>query len=82
MYPSPLSPDQLYQKMIRVYRPLQLSVDNAVAATGIWRNILMGSRPERTVDLERLRELINMDVNHLKRRKQLGMLSVGVSHPV
>ena len=78
MYPSP---DHLMQKMVRLHRPMQLPIDNSVAAAGIWRNILMGSRAERSLDLERLRDLINTEVKNLKQRKQLGKLSVGMSRP-
>ncbi|KAG6829480.1 hypothetical protein H0H92_004361 [Tricholoma furcatifolium] len=73
-YPSP---DHLEQKMVRLHRPAQLPIDNSVAAAGIWRNILMGSRGERSLDLERLRDLINTEVNNLRQRKILGRLSVG-----
>ncbi|RDB16930.1 hypothetical protein Hypma_002398 [Hypsizygus marmoreus] len=73
-YPSP---DRLEQKMVRLHRPLQLPIDNSVAAAGIWRNILMGSRGERSLDLERLRDLINTEVKNLRQRKLLGRLSVG-----
>ncbi|KAF9527379.1 hypothetical protein CPB83DRAFT_768808 [Crepidotus variabilis] len=78
MYPSP---DHLVQKMVRLHRPLQLPIDNSVAAAGIWRNILMGSRAERSLDLERLRDLINTEVKNLKQRKQLGKLSIGSPRP-
>ncbi|KDR75025.1 hypothetical protein GALMADRAFT_268571 [Galerina marginata CBS 339.88] len=78
MYPSP---DHLVQKMVRLHRPLQLPIDNSVAAAGIWRNVLMGSRAERSVDLERLRDLINTEVKNLKQRKQLGKLSIGGPRP-
>ncbi|KIM45431.1 hypothetical protein M413DRAFT_66595 [Hebeloma cylindrosporum] len=78
MYPSP---DHLVQKMVRLHRPLQLAIDNSVAAAGIWRNVLMGSRAERSVDLERLRDLINTEVKNLKQRKQLGKLSIGAPRP-
>jgi hypothetical protein len=64
------------QKTIRLHRPLQLPIDNSVSAAGVWRNILMGSRPERSLDLERLRDLINTEVKNLRQRKQLGKLSV------
>ena len=74
-YPNP---DNLVQKMVRLHRPLQLPIDNSVAAAGIWRNVLMGSRAERSLDLERLRDLINTEVKNLKQRKQLGKLSIGV----
>ncbi|KAL5523853.1 hypothetical protein ACEPAG_8026 [Sanghuangporus baumii] len=73
MYPSP---DNLMQKMVRLHRPMQLSIDNSVAAAGIWRNLLMGSRAERPVDLERLRDLINTEVKNLRQRKEQGKLSV------
>lgn len=73
-YPSP---DHLEQKMVRLHRPLQLPIDNSVAAAGIWRNILMGSRGERSLDLERLRDLINTEVRNLRQRKLLGRLSMG-----
>ena len=76
MYPSP---DRLIQKMVRLHRPMQLPIDNSVAAAGIWRNILMGSRAERSSDLERLRDLINTEVKNLKQRKYLGKLSVGMT---
>lgn len=78
MYPSP---DHLMQKMVRLHRPLQLPIDNSVAAAGIWRNVLMGSRAERSVDLERLRDLINTEVKNLKQRKQLGKLSINAPRP-
>ena len=41
----------------------------------------MGSRAERSVDLERLRDLINTEVKNLKQRKQLGKLSIGAPRP-
>ncbi|KAI0081913.1 hypothetical protein K474DRAFT_1655795 [Panus rudis PR-1116 ss-1] len=74
IYPSP---DHLMQKMVRLHRPMQLSIDNSVAAAGIWRNLLMGSRAERSLDLERLRDLINTEVKNLRQRKQMGKLSIG-----
>lgn len=74
-YPSP---ESLVQKMIRLHRPMQLGIDNSVAAAGIWRNLLMGSRAERSLDLERLRDLINTEVKNLRQRKQLGKLSIAV----
>ena len=67
--------------MVRLHRPLQLAIDNSVAAAGIWRNVLMGSRAERSLDLERLRDLINTEVKNLKQRKQLGKLTIGGSRP-
>lgn len=76
MYPSP---DHLMQKMVRLHRPLQLPIDNSVAAAGIWRNLLMGSRAERPVDLERLRDLINTEVKNLRQRKEQGKLSVAAA---
>ncbi|KAF9010684.1 hypothetical protein BDQ17DRAFT_1346684 [Cyathus striatus] len=78
IYPSP---DHLVQKMVRLHRPMQLPIDNSVAAAGIWRNILMGSRAERSLDLERLRDLINTEVKNLRQRKQMGKLSVGIPRP-
>jgi len=69
------------QKMVRLHRPMQLPIDNSVAAAGIWRNILMGSRAERSLDLERLRDLINTEVKNLRQRKQLGKLSVNPPRP-
>ncbi|KAF9447943.1 hypothetical protein P691DRAFT_760330 [Macrolepiota fuliginosa MF-IS2] len=77
-YPSP---ESLVQKMIRLHRPMQLGIDNSVAAAGIWRNLLMGSRAERSLDLERLRDLINTEVKNLRQRKQLGKLSAGGPRP-
>lgn len=35
----------------------------------------MGSRAERSLDLERLRDLINTEVKNLRQRKLLGKLS-------
>ena len=78
-YPSP---ERLMQKTIRLHRPLQLPIDNSVSAAGVWRNILMGSRPERSLDLERLRDLINTEVKNLRQRKQLGKLSIGPGRQV
>ncbi|KAF9482263.1 hypothetical protein BDN70DRAFT_829667 [Pholiota conissans] len=77
-YPNP---DHLVQKMVRLHRPMQAPIDNSVAAAGIWRNVLMGSRAERSVDLERLRDLINTEVKNLKQRKMLGKLSIGAPKP-
>lgn len=37
----------------------------------------MGSRAERSLDLERLRDLINTEVKNLRQRKQMGKLSIG-----
>ena len=37
----------------------------------------MGSRGERSLDLERLRDLMNTEVKNLRQRKLLGRLSVG-----
>ncbi|KAJ7346592.1 hypothetical protein DFH08DRAFT_868677 [Mycena albidolilacea] len=79
IYPSP---DHLMQKMVRLHRPLQLGIDNSVAACGLWRNILMGSRAERSLDLERLRDLINTEVKNLRQKKQIGKLSIGAPRPV
>lgn len=78
IYPSP---DHLMQKMVRLHRPMQLGIDNSVAAAGIWRNLLMGSRAERSLDLERLRDLINTEVKNLRQRKQMGKLSIGAPRP-
>ncbi|THV05067.1 hypothetical protein K435DRAFT_745865 [Dendrothele bispora CBS 962.96] len=78
IYPSP---DHLMQKMVRLHRPMQLPIDNSVAAAGIWRNILMGSRAERSLDLERLRDLINTEVKNLRQRKHLGKLSINAPRP-
>jgi hypothetical protein len=66
----------MIQKLVRLHRPMQLPIDNSVAAAGIWRNLLMGSKAERSLDLERLRDLINQEVKNLRQRKQLGKLSV------
>ncbi|KAJ3550559.1 hypothetical protein NM688_g5051 [Phlebia brevispora] len=73
IYPSP---ERLLQKMVRLHRPMQLAIDNSVAAAGIWRNLLMGSRAERSLDLERLRDLINQEVKNLRQRKLMGKLTV------
>ncbi|KAL6310462.1 hypothetical protein BKA93DRAFT_17945 [Sparassis latifolia] len=78
IYPSP---DHLMQKMVRLHRPLQLPIDNSVAAAGIWRNLLMGSRAERSLDLERLRDLMNTEVKNLRQRKVMGKLSIGSPKP-
>jgi hypothetical protein len=69
------------QKMVRLHRPMQLGIDNSVAAAGIWRNLLMGSRAERSLDLERLRDLIHTEVKNLKLRKEQGKLSIGGPRP-
>ncbi|RDX55166.1 hypothetical protein OH76DRAFT_872077 [Lentinus brumalis] len=78
IYPSP---DHLMQKMVRLHRPMQLPIENSVAAAGIWRNLLMGSRAERSLDLERLRDLISTEVKNLRQRKIMGKLSIGGSRP-
>jgi len=68
----------LTQKVFRLHRPMQLGIDNSVAAGGIWRNLLMGSRAERSLDLERLRDLIHTEVKNLRQRKIQGKLSLNV----
>ncbi|KAI1794171.1 hypothetical protein LXA43DRAFT_162214 [Ganoderma leucocontextum] len=78
IYPSP---DHLMQKMVRLHRPMQLPIENSVAAAGIWRNLLMGSRAERSLDLERLRDLISTEVKNLRQRKIMGKLSIGAPRP-
>jgi len=70
-YPSP---DHVMQKMVRLHRPMQLGIDNSVAAAGIWRNLLVDSRAERSLDLERLRDLIDFEVKILRSRKLSGKL--------
>ena len=65
----------MLQKLVRLHRPMQLPFDNSVVAAGIWRNLLIGSRAERSVDLERLRESIHTEVEHLRQRKSMGKLS-------
>lgn len=77
-YPSP---DHLMQKMVRLHRPMQLGIDNSVAAAGIWRNLLMGSRAERNLDLARLRDLISTETANLRQRKLLGKLTIGAPRP-
>ncbi|KAG6334216.1 hypothetical protein ID866_4874 [Astraeus odoratus] len=75
------NPDHLMQKMVRLHRPMQLNIDNSVAAAGIWRNVLMGSRAERSLDLERLRDLVNTEVKNLRQRKLQGKLSISSPRP-
>lgn len=41
----------------------------------------MGSRAERSLDLERLRDLINTEVKNLRQRKSMGKLSIGSLKP-
>lgn len=69
------------QKMVRLHRPMQLPIDNSVSAAGIWRNILMGSRAERGLDLERLRDLVNTEVKNLRQRKLMGKLAIPPLRP-
>lgn len=73
MYPQP---DNLVQKIIRIDRPMQPAADHSVGAAAIWRNLIMGSKAERSVDLVRLRDLINSEVKSLISRKDMGRLSV------
>lgn len=73
IYPSP---DHLMQKMVRLHRPLQSPIDNSVAAAGIFRNVLLGSRAERSLDLERLRDLINTEVRNIRQRKAMGKMTI------
>lgn len=55
---------------------MQLRISSSVSAAGIMRNILMSSRAERSLDLERLRDLINTEVKNLRQRKIQGKLSL------
>ena len=57
--------------------PGSIVPSNSVAAAGIWRNLLLGPRAERSVDLERLRELIYTEVKNLRQRELMDKLTVG-----
>lgn len=69
------------QKIVRLHRPLQRAKDNSLAAAGIWRNLLLGSRGERELDLIRLRDLINTEIMAIFQRKLFGKLSISSSRP-
>jgi hypothetical protein len=72
-------PEGIAQRILKINRPLQLLVDNSVGAAGIWRNLLMGTKPERLVELDRLRDLVSQEVKTLRQRKEMGKLSVNKS---
>ncbi|CAE6444542.1 unnamed protein product [Rhizoctonia solani] len=80
-WPHPSYPpaEDLFQKMVRINRPLQLLIDCSVAAAAVWRNLLMGSKAERSVDLERMRDMISTEVQSLKKRKEMGRLTISNS---
>ena len=61
-----------HAKDVRLHRPMQLNNSNSVSAAGIWCNVLMGSRAERSLDLERLHDLIHTEVKNLRQRKLQG----------
>ena len=42
----------------------------------------MGSRAERNVDLNLLRDLVKTDVKNLRQRKMMGKLSIGEPKPM
>jgi hypothetical protein len=65
--------------MIRLHRPLQLQIDNSLSAAAIWRNLIMGSKADRLVDLERLRDLVRQEVKSIRGKKEQGKLSLGLS---
>jgi hypothetical protein len=67
----------MIQRTVKLPRPLQLQVDNSISAAAMWRNLLMGSKAERGVDLVRLRDLMHSEVKNLMTRKEMGRLSVG-----
>jgi len=73
MYPNP---DHLVQKLVRIHRPIQLLTDNSIAAAAIWRNLLMGSKAERSADLVRMRDLLHTEVRAIKQRKEQGKLAL------
>ena len=75
------NPGDLVQKIVRLHRPLQLGINNSVAAAGIGRNLLMGLRADHCFNLEALRDLINSEVGHLRRRKLADKPSVRRSKP-
>ncbi|KZV82511.1 hypothetical protein EXIGLDRAFT_626913 [Exidia glandulosa HHB12029] len=75
--PAPKS-GHLYQNHVRMPRPLQYIIDNSVAAAAIWRNLLMSAKAERAIDLERLRDLVNMEVRNLRQRKEMGKLTAHI----
>ena len=50
-----------------------------MGAAGIWRNLLMGTKPERLVELDRLRDLVGQEVKTLRQRKEMGKLSINKS---
>ncbi|KAF5371612.1 hypothetical protein D9758_003491 [Tetrapyrgos nigripes] len=53
-------------KLVRVRQPMQLAVDESVAAAGVWRNILMGLPAEQNPDLEHLRDAICTEVDSFR----------------
>ncbi|KAF5362957.1 hypothetical protein D9758_007111 [Tetrapyrgos nigripes] len=54
--------------LIHLHQPMELGIDDSVAAVGIRDNILMGLPAEHSVDLERLRNLISTEVKSLRER--------------
>ncbi|KAF5346981.1 hypothetical protein D9758_010102 [Tetrapyrgos nigripes] len=54
--------------LIHLHQPMELGVDDSVAATGIRNNILMGLPAEHSVDLKCLRDLIGTEVKSLRER--------------
>ena len=62
--------------MVPLHRPLQLVIDNSVAAAGIGRNLLMGLSADHCFSLEALRDLIGSEVRHLRQRKLTDKLSI------
>ncbi|KAF5346924.1 hypothetical protein D9758_010098 [Tetrapyrgos nigripes] len=63
-----ICPNPSMPTLIHLHRPMQLAVDNFVAAVGLRHNILMGLPAEHSVDLEHLRDLMHTEVNSLHER--------------
>ncbi|KAF5346917.1 hypothetical protein D9758_010095 [Tetrapyrgos nigripes] len=65
---GPICPNPGVPTLIHVRQPMELGVDDSVAAAGIQHNMLMGLLAEHSVDLERLRDLMHPEVKNLHER--------------
>ncbi|KAF5346969.1 hypothetical protein D9758_010124 [Tetrapyrgos nigripes] len=65
-----ICPNSDMPKPIHLRRPMQLGVEDSVAAAGIWHNILLGFPAEHSVNLERLRDLIRTEVDSFRQTYQ------------
>ncbi|RXK38177.1 hypothetical protein M231_04551 [Tremella mesenterica] len=69
-------PENMRQRTEVFDRPVEVKGDNSLLASNIARNLLLGYRPERQTDLNKMRELVWTEVKRLLQKKRTGRLAL------